>query len=97
MRKCLSSGISRKVLGVLSYTKYMCDVLRPILILLSHRDPVNNSGNTFLITKTCPCNEKRFILSLKTENFQLKILDIFLIFAQNIDCGYSLEYPQSMF
>ena len=41
------------------------------------------------------------------ENFQLKILDIFLIFAQNIDCGYMLEpprrrggsseYPQSMF
>ena len=21
----------------------------------------------------------------------------FLIFAQNIDCGYTLEYPQSMF
>ena len=40
------------------------------------------------------------------ENFQLKIFDIFLIFAQNIDCGYTLEpprrggsnvYPQSMF
>ena len=38
--------------------------------------------------------------------FQLKNFDIFLIFAQNIDCGYSLEpphrggsneYPQSMF
>ena len=42
----------------------------------------------------------------KTENFQIKISDIFLISAQNIDCGYSLEppyrggsneYPQSMF
>ena len=41
------------------------------------------------------------------ENFQLKTFDIFLlIFAQNIDCGYTLEpprrggsneYPQSMF
>ena len=39
-------------------------------------------------------------------NFQLKNSDIFLIFAQNIDCGYTLElprlggsngYPQSMF
>ena len=39
-------------------------------------------------------------------NFQLKIFFIFLIFAQNIDCGYTLEplrrggsneYPQSMF
>ena len=28
------------------------------------------------------------------ENFQLKILDIFLIFAQNIDCGYTLEPPR---
>ena len=43
---------------------------------------------------------------LKIENFQLKNFDIFLIFAQNIDCGYTLEpprrggsneYPQSMF
>ena len=45
-------------------------------------------------------------LALKNENFQLKKFDIFLIFAQNIDCGYTLEppcqggsneYPQSMF
>ena len=28
--------------------------------------------------------------ALKIGNFQLKIFDIFLIFAQNIDCGYSL-------
>ena len=40
------------------------------------------------------------------ENFQIKNSDIFHTFAQNIDCGYSLEpprrggsneYPQSMF
>ena len=40
------------------------------------------------------------------KNFQIKNSDIFLISAQNIDCGYSLEppqrggsndYPQSMF
>ena len=58
------------------------------------------------ITKTCPCNKQIFFLALKIANFQLKIFDIFLIFAQNIDCGYSLEpprrgsanvYPQSMF
>ena len=45
-------------------------------------------------------------LALKFEKFQLKHFDIFLIFAQNIDCGYKLEpprrggsneYPQSMF
>ena len=42
----------------------------------------------------------------KNVYFQMKIFDIFLIFAQNIDCGYPLEpphiggsneYPQSMF
>ena len=42
----------------------------------------------------------------KNENFPWKNFDIFLIFAQNIDCGYTLEpprrggsneYPQSMF
>ena len=51
--------------------------------------------------KTCPCNTQRLF-----EHFQLKNFDIFLIFAQNIDCGYTLEpprrgssneYPQSMF
>ena len=37
---------------------------------------------------------------VKNENFHWKIFAIFLIFAQNIDCGYTLEpneYPQSMF
>ena len=42
----------------------------------------------------------------KNENIKMKHCDIFLISAQNIDCGYSLEpprrggsneYPQSMF
>ena len=36
----------------------------------------------------------RDCLSLKTENFQQKKIDIFLIFAQNIDCGYTLEPPR---
>ena len=30
----------------------------------------------------------------KTENFQLKISDIFHISAQNIECGYSFEPPR---
>ena len=42
----------------------------------------------------------------KNVYFQMNFFNIFLIFAQNIDCGYSLEppyggssneYPQSMF
>ena len=30
----------------------------------------------------------------KIDNFQMKKFDIFLIFAQNINCGYTLELPQ---
>ena len=30
----------------------------------------------------------------KNDNFQMKNCDIFLIFAQNIDCGYTLELPR---
>ena len=53
-----------------------------------------------------PMQYTEIFLALKTEHFQLKKFDIFLIFAQNIDCGYTLEpprrggsneYPQSMF
>ena len=29
----------------------------------------------------------------KNDNFQMKSFDIFLIFAQTIDCGYTLEPP----
>ena len=42
-----------------------------------------SKGNT---SKTCPCNIQR--LKISPENF-----DTFLIFAQNIDCGYMLEPP----
>ena len=45
-------------------------------------------------------------LVVKNENFHWKKFDMFLIFAQNIDCGFTLEsprqggsneYPQSIF
>ena len=53
-----------------------------------------------------PMQLTEIFLALKIENFQLINFDIFLIFAQNIDCRYTLEpprrggsneYPQSMF
>ena len=31
----------------------------------------------------------------KNDNFQIRKGDVFLIFAQNIDCGYTLEPPCS--
>ena len=58
------------------------------------------------ITKTCLFKYTEIFTTKKNENFQIKNSDIFLISAQNIDCGYSLEpphrggsneYPQSMF
>ena len=33
----------------------------------------------------------RFLKVVKIENFQYKNFDIFINFAQNIDCGYTLE------
>ena len=53
-----------------------------------------------------PMQHTEIFLALKIEYFQLKNFDIFLVFAQNINCGYTLElprrggsneYPQSMF
>ena len=32
----------------------------------------------------------------KNVNFQMKIINIFLIFAQNIDCEYTLEPPEAV-
>ena len=43
--------------------------------------------------QTCLCNIRR-VLGCKNNNFSKKKNDIFLIFAQNIDCGYMLEPPQ---
>ena len=45
------------------------------------------------ITKTCPCNIEIFS-AVKIEKFVGFCKDIFLIFAQNIDCGYTLEPPR---
>ena len=51
------------------------------------------SSATCSITKKRPCNIQKKI-RCENENFHWKIFDIFLIFAQNIDCGYTLEPPR---
>ena len=65
--------------------------------------PFNSSEN---INEKLAHAINRDFLALKIENFQLDFFYIFLIFAQNKDCGYMLEppcrggsneYPQSMF
>ena len=64
-----------------------------------------NAKLVFALRKLAHAINRDF-LALKIEHFQLNKFDIFLIFAQNIDCGYtsepprrdgSNEYPQSMF
>ena len=44
--------------------------------------------------KNMPMQYKEIFKVVKNENFPLKKIDIFLIFAQNIDCGYVLEPPR---
>ena len=60
----------------------------------------------FHITQTLPCNILQYFTAVKMINFHMKNCDICLVFAQNIDLGYTLEpphrggsikYPQSMF
>ena len=46
---------------------------------------------TRVITKSCPCNIQKFF-GLFGIRFFLHIF--FLIFSQNIDCGYTLEPPR---
>ena len=69
---------------------------------------VTHSGPLTIIAhyENMPMQYSVIFKVVKTENFKWKILDTFLIFAQNIDCGYTLEppqrggsneYPQSMF
>ena len=52
------------------------------------------SESTMNITKTSPCNILNILIAVKKDNFHKKNCDVFLIFAQNIDCGYTLEPPQ---
>ena len=57
---------------------------------------VRHGGNTFY----CVHYENMFMQytdfssAVKIENFHWTNFDIFLIFAQNIDCGYTLEPPR---
>ena len=70
------------------YDAYCYDLSRVL-------EPLSNFTDVRIlaITKTCPCNIQRFS-SVKIENFIRKMLIFFLIFAQNIDCGYTLEPPR---
>ena len=53
-----------------------------------------SSGSTGIHYINVPMQYTTIFHGCKNDNFQLKLLDYFHIFAQNIDCGYTLEPPQ---
>ena len=48
--------------------------------------PGNHYENT-------PIQHTAIFHGCKNDNFQMKFFDFLYIFAQNIDCGYTLELP----
>ena len=50
--------------------------------------------NCIIHYENLPMQYTEILKVVKNENFHSKIFDIFLIFAQNIDCGYTLEPPR---
>ena len=44
----------------------------------------------YIITITSLCNILRFFTAVNNDKFQMKIFDIFFIFAQNIDLWYTV-------
>ena len=73
---------------------------------VEHTNPLMNVKSYRCTLRKLAYSMNRYFLALKIEHFQPKKFDIFLIFAQNTDCGYTLEpprrggsneYPQFMF
>ena len=53
-----------------------------------------NNIATLRLYENTPMQYTEIFHSCKNDNFQMKNCDIFLISAQNIDRGYTLEPPQ---
>ena len=52
-------------------------------------------GNSVAWEKeACPCNILQYFHGCKNDNFRMIKCDVFVIFPQNIDRGYTLEPPQ---
>ena len=91
------------VLAVFFMSKVLSDTFYGILFNLKTTISVYSKGNIngnytkrlqHYITKTRPCNIQQYFTAVKMFIFRRFFLNIFLIFAQNIDCGYTLEPPQ---
>ena len=73
---------------------------------MSHYENLPMQNKEMFLAKKFDKFDKGHYHNRKFDKFHQKIIDIFNIFAQNIDCGYMLEpphrggsneYPQSMF
>ena len=95
VRVSLQVKCRRKLIRLQLCWRHRADIF--FTVRVGRVDRPINFDKSRSITKTCPCNIQRFSSALQIENFFGKIFDIFNIFALNIDCGYALEYPQSMF
>ena len=62
--------------------------------MVEHYDNIFSCDKAQFITTTCPCNMKQFLKVEKNDIFRCKNVTLFLIFAQNIDCRYTLEPPR---
>ena len=82
----------------LNYSITIERILDIVVQSVFHQDLDRNQQNivrsAVAITKTRPCNKLQFFTAVKTLICKMKTCDVFLIFAQNIDCGYTLEPPQ---
>ena len=68
--------------GVLSYSFVICQDMY-----------MYNSFSDYKY-ETRPMQKTEICFGSKHENFQMKAFDIFIIFVQSIDCGYTLEPPR---
>ena len=75
-------------------------------LCIVHKTFFSRPGPHLNITKTNLFKYTENFTTKKNENFQIKIMILFLFLLKNTDCGYSLEpprrggsneYPQSMF
>ena len=82
----------------------------PVLLSakITHRKNIHVDKNMKIDShyENTPMQYTGIFHSCRSDIYQLKMFDFFHIFAQNIDCGYTLEpplrggsneYPQSMF
>ena len=62
-------------------------------LLYAHTKGVDNTETDIKHSANIPMQYTAIFHGCKNVNFQMKFFNIFLIFAQNIDCGYTLEPP----